>query len=332
MDTKNLYERNGVWYTKFMMNGEIIDKSCGTSSITEARKFRDKLKKEIRSGKPVVKKEVVKDQGPRLSDSVQKLSEHLKGSPSKNSWISTANRIVKLLDDPFAKDVNGDTAKNLKKILEGEKKEVGTILYYNKVLGMLCKMEGFEKPKLVLAKNEVPREREFVYSTQNILDIFEALRNRTTMHEGNAQRYIDLITVLLNTGKRVNEILKIKEDQIDLVKRRIFHTISKGGNREYIYMNETVFEIYNRGQRFDKVNLRYFQKILNEILVELGIKKWDACIHTFRHNCISKLFESGFQDKMIMQISGHKSVKMLHRYEHLRPTQIMDAINSINFI
>jgi integrase len=46
-------------------------------------------------------------------------------------------------------------------------------------------------------------------------------------------------------------------------------------------------------------------------------------LHDLRHEATSRLFEKGFNMMEISTITGHKSLSMLKRYTHLRPSDLL---------
>ena len=45
----------------------------------------------------------------------------------------------------------------------------------------------------------------------------------------------------------------------------------------------------------------------------------DVSLHTLRHTALSRMIESGIDNYTVMEISGHRSTRMLARYTH--PTE-----------
>jgi Site-specific recombinase XerD len=53
----------------------------------------------------------------------------------------------------------------------------------------------------------------------------------------------------------------------------------------------------------------------------------DLHFHDLRHEAISKLFEKGLSIPEVALISGHKDVRMLFRYTHLKAEDILLKID-----
>ena len=54
--------------------------------------------------------------------------------------------------------------------------------------------------------------------------------------------------------------------------------------------------------------------------------------HDLRHESISRFFEAGLSVIEVATISGHKDLRMLNRYTHLRPKDIADKLKAIHSI
>ena len=51
--------------------------------------------------------------------------------------------------------------------------------------------------------------------------------------------------------------------------------------------------------------------------------------HDLRHEAISRFFEMGLSVPEVALISGHKDVRMLFRYTHLKPENIAKKLNGM---
>ena len=48
--------------------------------------------------------------------------------------------------------------------------------------------------------------------------------------------------------------------------------------------------------------------------------------HDLRHEAISRFFEMGLSVPEVALISGHRDYRMLQRYTHLRPEQVVNKL------
>ena len=52
----------------------------------------------------------------------------------------------------------------------------------------------------------------------------------------------------------------------------------------------------------------------------------DLCFHDLRHEAVSRLFELGLNVMEVATISGHRDLRMLNRYTHLRPKSLLKKL------
>ena len=53
----------------------------------------------------------------------------------------------------------------------------------------------------------------------------------------------------------------------------------------------------------------------------------DLHFHDLRHEAVTRLFERGLNIAEVSAISGHKELKMLQRYTHLRATELVHRLD-----
>lgn len=56
----------------------------------------------------------------------------------------------------------------------------------------------------------------------------------------------------------------------------------------------------------------------------------DLRFHDLRHEAVSRFFELGLNVPEVAAISGHKDPRMLFRYSHLKPTDIVAKLRKFN--
>jgi integrase len=55
----------------------------------------------------------------------------------------------------------------------------------------------------------------------------------------------------------------------------------------------------------------------------------DFHFHDLRHEAVSRFVEAGFSDQEVAAISGHKSMQMLKRYNHLRAEGLVGRLDTM---
>jgi integrase len=149
----------------------------------------------------------------------------------------------------------------------------------------------------------------------------------------------------LNTAMRHREILRVRFDQLDLDKRRIFVPKAKGGRREQpitLELGEILRrEATTRGPKDKWVfpsprpktsssgHRDRMGKPFQRAVLRSGLNPKIVTPHVMRHTAITKLVQSGVDLPTIQSISGHKTLAMVLRYTHVHGTHIDKAIAAI---
>jgi integrase len=153
------------------------------------------------------------------------------------------------------------------------------------------------------------------------------------------------VAVGLNTAMRHREILRMRWDQIDWTRQRVFVPVAKAGMREQP-MTPQLIEMLTkeRSQRdpneewiFPNRNsatrvLPYRDAVsdgFRRAVIRAGMDPREVTPHVMRHTAITRLVEAGVDLPTIQRISGHKTLAMVLRYTHVHGTHINEAIAKI---
>lgn len=152
---------------------------------------------------------------------------------------------------------------------------------------------------------------------------------------------VDVVVVLVDTGLRVNELLRIGNDPVPYIntsKRTITVPghISKNRKTRVVPMTERVQAVYRRRletnkQPFaglDKSTIRYRW---DRMRGHLGFTNDPTFVpHMLRHTCASRLVQAGVDLYVVKEWLGHLSVQTTMRYARLSPKNLMDAAAVLN--
>jgi len=151
---------------------------------------------------------------------------------------------------------------------------------------------------------------------------------------------------LIDTGLRLGEALAVKKSMVSNINNSFVinlpSSITKNNEPRSVPLTQRT-----------KVNVsKLIKNIDRNELIFKHIKYWTAentwrrlkkamnlendkefVIHCLRHTCATRLAQSGKVElHMIGQMLGHKSWKMIKRYSHLIPNNLMGAVNVLNQI
>jgi integrase len=168
------------------------------------------------------------------------------------------------------------------------------------------------------------------------------IRFLSRQEETELFRHIDgtlrnIVICALQTGMRLNEILNLKWEQIDLKRGFIELLETKSGRRRQIPISETLRKTLNEIPQttyhvFVKKTtlqpIKDFRASFNTALKKAGIK--DFRFHDLRHTVATRMVESGIDLIVVQEILGHATIQTTMRYAHPVPERKLKAIASLD--
>ena len=138
-----------------------------------------------------------------------------------------------------------------------------------------------------------------------------------------------IVVFAIETGMRRGEILGLTWDNIDLKRRTAFLPLTKNGSsREIPLSTKAVCVLQQQRTRTGispfPVNSNAFRLAWDRLRGRAGLN--DLRFHDLRHEAISRFFEMGLTVAEVALISGHKDVKMLFRYTHMRVDSVVSKL------
>lgn len=174
------------------------------------------------------------------------------------------------------------------------------------------------------------------------LTLDESKNLLTSINGSNEKRDYAIITLFLNCGLRLSELISIN---IDKIKGDTLTVVGKGNKERTIYLNdasikaiddylevrpeakpghENALFISNRKTRFTQKGVQHMvDKYLNE--AGLGGKKYSP--HKLRHTAATLMYQYGHVDiRALQELLGHESVSTTQIYTHIDKEQLRDAV------
>jgi integrase len=137
--------------------------------------------------------------------------------------------------------------------------------------------------------------------------------------------YLDAIVELaMQTAMRRGELLKLSWKNIDFQRRLATLPMTKNGDERHVPLTTSAASILRALPRTNEVVFPVSEVALRQswerTIAKADLK--DFRFHDLRHEAISRFFESGLTIPEVAVISGHRDVRMLMAYTHLRPEDI----------
>lgn len=155
----------------------------------------------------------------------------------------------------------------------------------------------------------------------------------------------DVIVFLVDTGARVGELLKVREDSLTEKgpTTYVLFLDRKAGDDLRIPLTARARDAIKRllasrywmsRVRGTREHAKRFSSAQNwvthrfaEIRDHAGLS--DVTAHTLRHTCASRLVQAGVSIYKVQKFLGHSDIRMTERYAHLAPSDLDDAARAL---
>ena len=143
----------------------------------------------------------------------------------------------------------------------------------------------------------------------------------TYLVKGNYPQQIlrNIIELAIETGMRRGEILNIKSEHIK--EQTLLIPVTKNGHPRIIPLTKRALYILENTQLPFPMSANAVRLAWDRLKKKGNIK--NLHFHDLRHEAISRFFEKGLSIPEVALISGHKDVRMLFRYTHLKAEDIL---------
>ena len=145
-------------------------------------------------------------------------------------------------------------------------------------------------------------------------------------------RFYCMYSILYSAGLRINELLSLKPDDIDVSRSLIHVRQGKGKKDRYTLLSKPlVGKLSEYRARYNpetwlferETGVQFSESIvskkLKEIALEAGITK-RVYPHLFRHSFATHLIEQGTDLKIVQELLGHNNIKTTEVYVHIADT------------
>ena len=203
--------------------------------------------------------------------------------------------------------------------------------------------QDLESPKL---DKRLPR----YLSLEQSKDLLSTVQNEEVSHgnHDNHERNFAIITLFLNCGMRLSELVGINIKDIDFSECKL-NVIGKGNKERAIYLNKACIDAINvylavrpkEGIKFDskdalflserkeRISNRTVQYVVKEEFRLAGIDQRKYSVHKLRHTAATLMYKYGNVDiRALQELLGHESIATTEIYTHVDNDQIRAAVES----
>src|SRR3954468_17388347 len=154
---------------------------------------------------------------------------------------------------------------------------------------------------------------------------------------GDNPRDFAIVTLFLQTGLRVSELVNLKLQDVDFASREL--TVRQGKGRkdrvvpivgDALNALKVYFAVRKDNPEYDNVflakngtslNQRTVRWWIKKYYVEAGIKK-KASVHTLRHTFATHQIHNGLKLNQLKEVLGHRRMETTYKYVHLDRTNL----------
>jgi len=226
-------------------------------------------------------------------------------------------------------------------------RKVSTIRIFFKYLSRKAKLidvnpaQDLETPKL---DKRLPKYLS-LEDSRKLLDITSNEDNR------NCERDYAIITLFLNCGMRLAELVGINIQDVDFEDCKL-NVIGKGNKERTIYLNKACIKALNDyltvrpkegvkhdskdsykalflSERRTRISNRTVETIVTKQLQVAGLDTKKYSVHKLRHTAATFMYQYGQVDILALQeLLGHESIATTEIYTHVSNDQVRNAVES----
>ena len=179
------------------------------------------------------------------------------------------------------------------------------------------------------------------------LDDSKKLLNVTSDEERNSERDYAIITLFLNCGLRLSELVGININDISFDDAKMT-VIGKGNKERTIYLNKACMSAIDKylnvrpkigvkpdstkalflSERKERISKRTVQYVVDKELTRAGLDTKKYSTHKLRHTAATLMYQYGNVDiRALQELLGHESISTTEIYTHVANEQVRNAVD-----
>lgn len=197
--------------------------------------------------------------------------------------------------------------------------------------------QNIESPK---QKKSLPK----FLTLEESIALLDCVRN--DIESKNRVRDYAMLTLFLNCGMRLSELVGIRLNDLD-PELRSMRVIGKGNKERIIYLNEACRSVLvplieeRTGPRYtgvrtralflsnrnDQISVKTVQHIVYKYLAMAGLEAKRYSVHKLRHTAATLMYQSGKVDvRVLKDILGHEQLNTTQIYTHVSDEHMQSAM------
>jgi site-specific recombinase XerD len=178
------------------------------------------------------------------------------------------------------------------------------------------------------------------------LTLEESLRLLSSDSYEEPERDFCMVTLFLNCGMRLNELVSINISDIDFEERKLLLK-GKGSKQRIIYINDACIAAIKTylnsrknppeepnalflSRKKRRISRRRVEQIIEKLLNETGLGNRGISPHKLRHTAATLMYQHGNVDTLVIKdVLGHASIATTEIYTHLSDERKQSAAESL---
>lgn len=198
---------------------------------------------------------------------------------------------------------------------------------------------------------ETPKKEKRMPKYLSLEDSRKLLDATLDDDDENKERDYAIITIFLNCGIRLSELVGINIKDIDFSENKL-NVIGKGNKERTIYLNKAcinAIESYLKvrpvegiklddkkskdalflSKRRERISKRTVQYIVDKELKKAGLDTTKYSTHKLRHTAATLMYQYGNVDiRALQELLGHESISTTEIYTHVNNEQVRNAVEA----
>lgn len=198
---------------------------------------------------------------------------------------------------------------------------------------------------------ETPKKEKRMPKYLSLEDSKKLLSVAMDENDENKERDYAIITIFLNCGLRLSELVGINIKDIDFSEYKL-NVIGKGNKERTIYLNKACVNAIQEylkvrptvnvkndekksqdalflSRRLERISRRTVQYIVNRELLKAGLDTSKYSTHKLRHTAATLMYQYGKVDiRALQELLGHESISTTEIYTHVNNEQVRNAVES----
>lgn len=186
----------------------------------------------------------------------------------------------------------------------------------------------------VKLKKQLPK----YFSIDDSIKLLDSIDGR------NAERDYCIITLFLNCGMRLSELVSIN---ITDIRGDVITITGKGNKERTIYLNDACLLALNDylkirnsisaeassknalflSSRNKRISRRTVQSLVEKYVTKIGLDRHKYTTHKLRHTAATLMYQSGVDIRALQEILGHEQLSTTEIYTHVDNQQLKTAVS-----